>query len=136
MRPHGWCPPPWPGVGGAGHAGDVASPSRPSNAVPAESAGVPTAEPASRPVPGPAGPPAAPGGPFGAPAFRTERQPAATATGHMIVCGDDALAHRLAGELHEVYGEHVTLLVPVRPDAPRTPAARTGRALALFGRVT
>ncbi|MFC9794668.1 NAD-binding protein [Streptomyces sp. NPDC127584] len=54
----------------------------------------------------------------------------------MIVCGDDALAHRLAGELHEVYGEHVTLLVPVRPDAPRTPAARTGRALALFGRVT
>ncbi|MFH8712408.1 NAD-binding protein [Streptomyces zaomyceticus] len=54
----------------------------------------------------------------------------------MIVCGDDALAHRLAGELHEVYGERVTLLVPVRPDAPRTPTARTGRALALFGRVT
>ncbi|MFF3837742.1 NAD-binding protein [Streptomyces sp. NPDC001930] len=54
----------------------------------------------------------------------------------MIVCGDDALAHRLAGELHEVYGEQVTLLVPVRPDAPRTPTARTGRALALFGRVT
>ncbi|MFE6855344.1 NAD-binding protein, partial [Streptomyces sp. NPDC057674] len=54
----------------------------------------------------------------------------------MIVCGDDALAHRLAGELNEVYGEQVTLLVPVRPDAPRTPTARTGRALALFGRVT
>ncbi|MCX4986371.1 NAD(P)-binding protein [Streptomyces sp. NBC_00572] len=54
----------------------------------------------------------------------------------MIVCGDDALAHRLAGELHEVYGEQVTLLVPVRPDAPRTPSARAGRALALFGRVT
>ncbi|MER6098021.1 NAD-binding protein [Streptomyces sp. NPDC001728] len=54
----------------------------------------------------------------------------------MIVCGDDALAHRLAGELHEVYGERVTLLVPARPDAPRTPVARTGRALALFGRVT
>nr|WP_024761351.1 NAD(P)-binding protein [Streptomyces exfoliatus] len=54
----------------------------------------------------------------------------------MIVCGDDALAHRLAGELHGVYGERVTLLVPVRPDAPRTPIARTGRALALFGRVT
>lgn len=54
----------------------------------------------------------------------------------MIVCGDDALAHRLAGELHGVYGERVTLLVPARPDAPRTPAARTGRALALFGRVT
>ncbi|WP_329625806.1 NAD-binding protein [Streptomyces sp. NBC_01255] len=54
----------------------------------------------------------------------------------MIVCGDDALAHRLAGELHGVYGERVTLLVPVRPDAPVTPTARTGRALALFGRVT
>ncbi|WP_256341728.1 TrkA family potassium uptake protein [Streptomyces sp. TLI_105] len=54
----------------------------------------------------------------------------------MIVCGDDALAHRLARELHEVYGEQVTLLVPALPDAPRTPAGRTGRALALFGRVT
>ncbi|MEU4082584.1 NAD-binding protein, partial [Streptomyces venezuelae] len=54
----------------------------------------------------------------------------------MIVCGDDALAHRLASELHEVYGERVTLLVPVPPDAPSTPTARTGRALALFGRVT
>ncbi|MEW1699133.1 MULTISPECIES: NAD-binding protein [unclassified Streptomyces] len=54
----------------------------------------------------------------------------------MIVCGDDALAHRLAGELHEVYGERVTLLVPAGADAPRTPTARSGRALALFGRVT
>ncbi|MFD3532416.1 NAD-binding protein [Streptomyces sp. NPDC058664] len=54
----------------------------------------------------------------------------------MIVCGDDALAHRLAGELHEVYGERVTLLVPHRPDVPRTPTVRAGRALALFGRVT
>ncbi|MFC8954808.1 NAD-binding protein [Streptomyces sp. NPDC057101] len=54
----------------------------------------------------------------------------------MIVWGDDALAHRLAGELHEVYGEQVTLLVPHRPDAPRTPIARAGRAMALFGRVT
>ncbi|MFE5914330.1 NAD-binding protein [Streptomyces wedmorensis] len=54
----------------------------------------------------------------------------------MVVCGDDALAHRLARELHEVYGERVTLLVPAPPEAPRAPAARTGRALALFGRVT
>ncbi|MEU5220350.1 NAD-binding protein [Streptomyces sp. NPDC020807] len=53
----------------------------------------------------------------------------------MIVCGDDALAHRLAGELQAVYGERVTLLVPARPDAEPTPAGRTGRALALFGRV-
>ncbi|MEU2118472.1 NAD-binding protein [Streptomyces sp. NPDC016459] len=54
----------------------------------------------------------------------------------MIVCGDDALAHHLAGELHEVYGEQVTLLVPHRPGAPRTPVARAGRAMALFGRGT
>ncbi|MFB7513526.1 NAD-binding protein [Streptomyces sp. NPDC056144] len=53
----------------------------------------------------------------------------------MIVCGDDALAHRLAGELQTVYGERVTLLVPARPDAEPTHAGRTGRALALFGRV-
>ncbi|MFI9209373.1 NAD-binding protein [Streptomyces sp. NPDC053253] len=96
---------------------------------------------ATRPVPGPARPPGSAvggsfGGPFGAPAFRTERQPRTAPAGHMIVCGDDALAHRLAGELHGVYGERVTLLVPVRPDAPSTPIARTGRALALFGRVT
>ncbi|MFF8839388.1 NAD-binding protein [Streptomyces sp. NPDC015130] len=88
----------------------------------------------ARPVPAPA---RAPGGPFGAPSSRTERQPRAAPAGHMIVCGDDALAHRLAGELHGVYGERVTLLVPVRTDAPPTPAARAGgRALALFGRVT
>ncbi|RBM22436.1 hypothetical protein DEH69_04305 [Streptomyces sp. PT12] len=30
----------------------------------------------------------------------------------MIVCGDDALVTRLAGELHEVYRERVTLVVP------------------------
>ncbi|MEU8764745.1 NAD-binding protein [Streptomyces sp. NPDC048659] len=55
----------------------------------------------------------------------------------MIVCGDDVLAHRLAAELHEMYGERVTLLVPAPGDAPSRPAAaRTGRAAALFGRVT
>lgn len=108
-----------------------------TNAVPADSAAAPPVEPASRSVPGPTRSPGiSGGGPFGAPAFRTERQPRQAPAGHMIVCGDDALAHRLAGELHEVYGEQVTLLVPVRPDAPRTPTARTGRALALFGRVT
>lgn len=119
------------------HAGDVPSHPYQSNAVPADSAGAPPAEPAARPFPAPARPSGTTGGgPFGAPAFRTERQPRRAPAGHMIVCGDDALAHRLAGELHEVYGERVTLLVPVRPDAPRTPTARTGRALALFGRVT
>lgn len=108
-----------------------------SNAVPAETTGARPAEPTARPLPGPARPPGtAAGGPFGAPAFRTDRQSRQAPAGHMIVCGDDALAHRLAGELHEVYGERVTLLVPVPPDAPSTPTARTGRALALFGRVT
>ncbi|MFE7550219.1 NAD-binding protein, partial [Streptomyces gardneri] len=100
-------------------------------------AGAPPADAAPRPVPGPARAPGGPaGGPFGAPASRAERQPRTAPAGHMIVCGDDALAHRLAGELHGVYGERVTLLVPVRPDAPPTPTARPGRALALFGRVT
>ncbi|MET9953804.1 NAD-binding protein [Streptomyces sp. NPDC006339] len=54
----------------------------------------------------------------------------------MIVCGDDVLAHRLAAELHEMYGERVTLLVPSPGDTPDRPVARTGRAMALFGRVT
>ncbi|MGW5423685.1 NAD-binding protein [Streptomyces sp. NPDC003943] len=60
----------------------------------------------------------------------------------MIVCGDDVLAHRLSAELHEMYGERVTLLVPPpgersgRTDRAGRPAPRTGRAMALFGRVT
>ncbi|MYV97166.1 NAD-binding protein, partial [Streptomyces sp. SID3343] len=32
--------------------------------------------------------------------------------GHLVVCGDDALAQRLAYELAHVYGEHVTVLLP------------------------
>ncbi|MFF9631854.1 NAD-binding protein [Streptomyces fradiae] len=62
----------------------------------------------------------------------------------MVVCGDDALAHRLAYELHDVYRERVTLLVPGRPAAaPREPGRRAriatglgGNALALFGRLS
>ncbi|MGW7369044.1 NAD-binding protein [Streptomyces sp. NPDC054841] len=57
----------------------------------------------------------------------------------MIVCGDDALATRLAAELHDVYGERVTLLVPPsRASASRQPAAASSRmrASALFGRVS
>ncbi|MER6996776.1 NAD-binding protein [Streptomyces sp. NPDC000410] len=38
----------------------------------------------------------------------------------MIVCGDDALATRLASELHEVYGERVLLVAP----SARTPGSR------------
>ncbi|WP_274564043.1 NAD-binding protein [Streptomyces spiramyceticus] len=58
----------------------------------------------------------------------------------MIVSGDDALAHRLAAELREVYGEQVTLVVPPARDSRRPPeplAGRgPGRASALLGRVS
>ncbi|MFD8386226.1 potassium channel family protein [Streptomyces sp. NPDC059679] len=57
----------------------------------------------------------------------------------MIVCGDDALAHRLAAELQEVYRARVTVLVPVTAPAwepARTQAAGPRRASALLGRVT
>ncbi|MGW9432398.1 NAD-binding protein [Streptomyces decoyicus] len=58
----------------------------------------------------------------------------------MVVCGDDALAHRLAAELRDVYGERVTLVVPSarerhRPRIP-PPAGALGRAGALLGRVS
>ncbi|MFJ8667674.1 NAD-binding protein [Streptomyces sp. NPDC093600] len=54
----------------------------------------------------------------------------------MIVCGDDVLAHRLAGELHDVYGERITLLVPTPREPERQAPGRQGLAQALFGRVT
>ncbi|MET9359425.1 NAD-binding protein [Streptomyces sp. NPDC006632] len=56
----------------------------------------------------------------------------------MIVSGDDALAHRLAGELRDVYGEHVVLVVPPEAGAAaaRIPANGLTRASALFGRVS
>ncbi|PCG81393.1 potassium transporter TrkA [Streptomyces sp. WZ.A104] len=59
-------------------------------------------------------------------------------SGHMIVCGDDALARRLAVELRYVYGERVTLLLPPGRDAnsPETPLTQRGRAAALFGRMS
>lgn len=55
----------------------------------------------------------------------------------MVVCGDDGLAHRLAAELLDVYGEHVTLVVPVARDAERVLAPRRGRGpgLGLLARV-
>ncbi|MFH9295388.1 NAD-binding protein [Streptomyces sp. NPDC017520] len=58
--------------------------------------------------------------------------------GHMIVCGDDALARRLAVELRYVYGERVTLLLPPGREAnsPETPLTQRGRAAALFGRMS
>ncbi|MBZ4018838.1 NAD-binding protein [Streptomyces purpurogeneiscleroticus] len=62
-------------------------------------------------------------------------------TPHMVVCGDDSLAHRLAVELREVYREQVTLVVPsVRdPRGPRVPQPARGglgRAGAFLGRMT
>jgi voltage-gated potassium channel Kch len=55
----------------------------------------------------------------------------------MIVCGDDGLAHRLAGELRHVYGEQVTLVVPPSERAVRLPVVGRARAAsaALLGRV-
>ncbi|MFI8421042.1 NAD-binding protein [Streptomyces sp. NPDC085479] len=51
--------------------------------------------------------------------------------GHMVVCGDDGLARRLAAELREIYRRHVVLVVPgVQDDEPTTrepPAARDGQ---------
>ncbi|MGW3647118.1 potassium channel family protein [Streptomyces sp. NPDC000878] len=58
-------------------------------------------------------------------------------TGHMIVCGDDGLAHRLSDELREVYREHVTLVTPAGSGvAASTPSPGRARATALFGRVS
>lgn len=58
-------------------------------------------------------------------------------SGHMVVCGDDALAQRLAVELRYVYGERVTLVVSPEPGAvrPDEPLSGRGRAAALFGRM-
>ncbi|MGD3109709.1 hypothetical protein [Streptomyces sp. YGL11-2] len=58
-------------------------------------------------------------------------------TPHMVVCGDDALAHRLAAELRDVYRERVTLVVPSAREPLRhrvpPPARGLGRATALLG---
>ncbi|MFJ8078359.1 NAD-binding protein [Streptomyces sp. NPDC096176] len=55
----------------------------------------------------------------------------------MIVCGDDALVHRLAVELREVYRERVTLVVPTaQPVRSPRPVSGRGRASALFGRMS
>jgi len=55
----------------------------------------------------------------------------------MVVCGDDALAHRLAAELRSVYGEHITLVVPLSEATARQPVVGRARAasVALLDRV-
>ncbi|MFD3515993.1 NAD-binding protein [Streptomyces sp. NPDC058657] len=72
------------------------------------------------------------------------QQPGASAAGRgtsMVVCGDDALGYRLATELHRIYAERVTLVVPPGPrgaeadrDDPRRVPAFVGRVTAAFGR--
>lgn len=58
-------------------------------------------------------------------------------SGHMIVCGDDALAERLAAELRSLYREQVTVVVPSAPrvDGPGPGAAGRARAAALLSRM-
>ncbi|MEV0094533.1 NAD-binding protein [Streptomyces sp. NPDC050738] len=48
----------------------------------------------------------------------------------MVVCGDDTLAHRLAAELREVYGEQVTLVVPPLDETSLAQLPLSGRARA------
>jgi Trk K+ transport system NAD-binding subunit len=56
----------------------------------------------------------------------------------MIVCGDDTLAHRLAGELRDVYDEQVVLVVPPlrASHLPPAPLGGRGRAAGLIGRMS
>ncbi|MFJ2262555.1 NAD-binding protein [Streptomyces sp. NPDC087844] len=54
----------------------------------------------------------------------------------MVVCGDDALAHRLAAELRGVYGERVTLVVPSAERTVRPPVVGRARASTLLDRVS
>ncbi|NBE56051.1 NAD-binding protein [Streptomyces boluensis] len=54
----------------------------------------------------------------------------------MVVCGDDALARRLAEEIREVYGQRVTLVVPSAGQRRDEPLSVRSRASSFFGRVT
>ncbi|MDH6226880.1 Trk K+ transport system NAD-binding subunit [Streptomyces sp. MJP52] len=59
----------------------------------------------------------------------------ARAERHMLVCGDDGLARRLAAELRDVYRQRVVLVVPgERPGDTGTLASTVSRAAALIGR--
>ena len=54
----------------------------------------------------------------------------------MVVCGDDALAHRLSAELRGVYGEQVTLVVPSAERTVRPPVVGRARASTLLDRMS
>ncbi|WP_433549005.1 NAD-binding protein [Streptomyces sp. CA-294286] len=64
------------------------------------------------------------------------RTPDRPHTGQMIVCGDDALAGRLAAELREVYAEHVTLVVPAGRGTAAPGSGGPGTVSALVGRMS
>lgn len=66
-----------------------------------------------------------------------QSQPGGDGSAHMVVCGDDGLAHRLAAELRGVYGEQVTLVVPPADRGVRPPVVGRARATtaALLDRV-
>ncbi|WP_107441207.1 NAD-binding protein [Streptomyces jeddahensis] len=54
----------------------------------------------------------------------------------MVVCGDDALAHRLAAELRGLYGEQVTLVVPPAGRSGLPPVVGRARGSSLLERVS
>lgn len=75
--------------------------------------------------------------PVAATAPSARSRPAADSGAHMVVCGDDGLAHRLAAELRTVYGEQVTLVVPPTARIAQRPVVGRARtAAALLDRVT
>lgn len=73
---------------------------------------------------------------MGNPGNLPSQSASADAAAHMMVAGDDALAHRLAAELRGVYGEQVTLVVPPAQRIVRPPVVGRARATALFDRVS
>lgn len=86
---------------------------------------------------GPAGTsgPGTPSGPLGVgrqPAPSGRSRPAAGSGAHMVVCGDDGLAHRLAAELRTVYREQVTLVVPPSARIAQRPVVGRARTAAAF----
>ncbi|MFF0745905.1 NAD-binding protein [Streptomyces sp. NPDC004111] len=64
------------------------------------------------------------------------RTPEASRPGQMVVCGDDALARRLAGELCDLYGERVTLVVPPGRRSGASGTGGPGTVSALVGRMS
>lgn len=64
------------------------------------------------------------------------QSPSPDTAAHMVVAGDDALAHRLAAELRGVYGERVTLVVPPAQRRVRPPVVGQARGSTLFDRMS